>query len=310
MADAFSDIPHSALRYFRTVIRTGSIRAAAELLNVAPSAVSRQILKLEQELGVPLLTRLPRGVALTDAGRIVADFSHDAFLQFERVRSELNDLKDNRVGKVTLCCVEGAVSDFLPRAIADFQTRYPGISATVNVRGTHDVVDTVLDDDADIGISFSAGEHPNIRIVERVHQRLSYILSPAHRLAGAPVLGVADIAGEDIALPDSSFGIRRLVDAIFAEYGITPRPVIEANSIQALRQFVSINHRAVTFIPHFTVSRDIEMKRLVAVPMRERRLAIATIDIIVRKGRPLSIPAERFLTDLVPVVRHLDEGTA
>ena len=190
------------MRYFRTVIRTGSIRAAAELLNVAPSAVSRQILKLEQELGVQLLNRLPRGVTLTDAGEVVASFSHDAFLQFERVRSELDDMKDNRVGKVTVCCVEGAVADFLPRAIADFQRRHSGISVTVNVRGTHDVVDTVLDDDADIGISFNAGEHPNIRIVERVHQLLSYIVSPRHRLADAPVLGVADIADEEIALPD------------------------------------------------------------------------------------------------------------
>ncbi len=308
MPDAFSDIPHSALRYFRAVVRTGSIRAAAELLNVAPSAVSRQILKLEQQLGAPLFTRQPRGVALTDAGEVIARFSHDAFLRFERVRSELDDMKDNRIGKVTLCCVEGAVSDFLPPAIAEFKTRHPGISITVNVRGTHDVVATVLADDADIGISFNAGEHPNIRIVERVHQRLNYVVSPAHRLAGAKVLGAPDIADEAIALPDPSFGIRRLVDAIFAEHGIVPRPALESNSIQALRQFVSVSDDGVTFMPLFTIDRDIALKRLVAVPMREKRLARASIDLIVRKGRPLAVPAERFLDDLIPVLRELDEG--
>jgi DNA-binding transcriptional LysR family regulator len=306
--DAFSDIPHSALRYFRAVVRTGSIRAAAEMLNVAPSAVSRQILKLEQELGAPLFSRHPRGVLLTEAGEIVAGFTHDAFLQFERIRSELDDLKDNRIGKVTLCCVEGAVGDFLPRVIADFRQRHPGITVTVNVRGTHDVVDTVLADDAEIGISFNAGDHPNVRIVERVHQQLNCVVSPAHRLAGAKSLGVVDIAGEPLALPDTSFGIRRLVDAIFAEHGIVPRPALETNSIQALRQFVGVSSRALTFMPLFTISRDIEMKRLVAIPMLERQLALASIEIIVRKGRRLAVPAERFLAEVAPILRGLDEG--
>ncbi|MDH3233463.1 MAG: LysR family transcriptional regulator [Alphaproteobacteria bacterium] len=309
MSDAFSDIPHSALRYFRTVVRTGSIRAAAGLLNVAPSAVSRQILKLEDELGTRLFTRQPRGVALTAAGEVIASFTHDAFLQFERVRSELNDMKDNRIGNVTLCCVEGAVGDFLPRAIAGFQTRHPGISITVNVRGTHDVVDTVLDDGAEVGISFNAGETPNIRIIERVHQRLNYVVSSAHRFAGKRMLGVADIADEAIALPDASFGIRRLVDAIFAEHGIVPRPALESNSIEALRRYVSANDRAVTFMPHFTVGRDIELKRLVPVPMREKQLALASMEIIARKGRPLTVPVERFLDVLIPTLRQIDEGS-
>lgn len=308
MPDAFSDIPHSALRYFRAVIRTGSIRAAAALLNVAPSAVSRQILKLEHELGTQLFARQPRGVALTEAGEIMAGFTHDAFLQFERIRSELDDLKDNRVGKVTLCCVEGAVGDFLPRTLADFRERHPGISVTVNVRGTHVVVDTILDDDAEIGISFNAGDHPNVRVVERVHQRLNCVVAPAHRLAGASSLGVLDVAGEPLALPESSFGIRRLVDAIFAEHGIVPSPALETDSIQALRQFVSVSGRAVTFMPRFTISRDIEMKRLVAIPMLEKRLAVASIELIVRKGRRLTVPAERLLAELVPMMRDLDES--
>lgn len=306
--DAFSDIPHSALRYFRAVARTGSIRAAADMLNVAPSAVSRQILKLEHELGAQLFDRQPRGVVLTEAGELLAGFTHDAFLQFERVRSELDDLRDNRIGKVTLCCVEGAVGDFLPRVIADYRTRHPGISVTVNVRGTHDVVDTVLEDDAEIGISFNGGDHPNIRIVERAYQKLHCTVSPRHRLAKARSLGVVDISKDPIALPDSSFGIRRLVDALFAEQGIVPRPALETNSIQALRQFVGVSDRAVTFMPRFTISRDLEMKRLVAIPLLETQMALASIEIIVRKGRRLTVPAERFLEGVVPELRRLDEG--
>lgn len=309
MSDAFSHLPHSALRYLRAVARTGSIRAAAEQLNVAPSAVSRQILKLEQGLGAELLERQPRGVALTEAGAIVARFAHDAFLEFERVRSELDDLKEHRVGNVTICCVEGAVGDFLPQAIDDFQARNPGISISAIVRGTHDVVDTILEDEAEIGISFNGGDHPNIRIVERVHQRLCCAVSPAHRLANATALGVVDIADEPLALPDGSFGIRRMVDAIFAEHRLVPRPMLETNSIQALRQFVSTSDRAVTFMPVFTISRDLDHGRLVAIPMLEKELALASVELVVRRGRRLTVPAARFLSELAPVLRARDEGT-
>lgn len=62
-----------ALRYFLTVVRAGSVRAAAETLNVAASAVSRRIIEMEAEIGQPLLERLPRGVVPTEAGRVVAE---------------------------------------------------------------------------------------------------------------------------------------------------------------------------------------------------------------------------------------------
>ena len=62
-----------ALRYFLAVVRIGSVRAAAEALNVAASAVSRHIIEMEAEIGQPLLERLPRGVVPTEAGRVVAE---------------------------------------------------------------------------------------------------------------------------------------------------------------------------------------------------------------------------------------------
>ena len=80
------------LKYFSEVAARGSIRKAADNLNVASSAVNRQILKLEEELGVLLFERVPGGVLLTAAGEILKDHIRETLLSFERVQAEINNL--------------------------------------------------------------------------------------------------------------------------------------------------------------------------------------------------------------------------
>jgi biotin operon repressor len=86
------------LRCFHAVSRTRSIREAAESLNVAQSAVSRQIKNLEAQMGVPLFARHARGVRLTDAGEILAKYTRQTMLNLERTRSEIEDLRALRRG--------------------------------------------------------------------------------------------------------------------------------------------------------------------------------------------------------------------
>ena len=83
------NLESSLLRYFREVYRLKSIRQASTTLNVAPSAVSRQIHRLEQMVGVALFERLPRGVAPTEAAEVLARFSRNLLLDIERVRGEI-----------------------------------------------------------------------------------------------------------------------------------------------------------------------------------------------------------------------------
>ena len=78
-----------AIHYFDMVRRCNSIREAARRLNVASSAVNRQILKLEDEIGAPLFDRLPAGLRLTPAGEILTRHITVVLQDVERVRSEL-----------------------------------------------------------------------------------------------------------------------------------------------------------------------------------------------------------------------------
>src|SRR5215469_14512708 len=125
----------STLRYFLETARAGSIRRAAERLYVAPSAVSRQIALLEQAFGMPLLERHAAGVRLTPAGEVFARQARATVRDFDRLRSEIDDLQKLRRGSVRIFSVAATVTTVVYRALAEFVLAYPGITYEVVVTG-------------------------------------------------------------------------------------------------------------------------------------------------------------------------------
>ena len=115
------------LRYFLEVARSGSIAAAAGAQHVAASAVSRQIAKLEDELGIALFERQARGMALSDAGRQLAAYASAAALEAERVATEIRHRGEQGDVTVRLACTEGFAHRFLPQCMAEFKRLRPRV---------------------------------------------------------------------------------------------------------------------------------------------------------------------------------------
>ena len=118
------------MRYVDEVARTGSIRKAADHLNVTASAVNRRIMDLEDELGARLFERRPRGVRLTAAGEVFVHYLREQDGSVERMKSQIEDLRGLRRGTVRIACSQALALDFLPRMIAEFRTRHPLVSFT------------------------------------------------------------------------------------------------------------------------------------------------------------------------------------
>src|SRR5580704_17617509 len=121
------------LNYVDEVARCGSIRRAAERLNVTASAVNRRIADLEEELGTPLFERRPRGVRLTAAGEVFLHYLRGQTDEVERMKSQIEDLKGLRRGTVKIACSQALALDCLPRQIAEFRKTHPFVSFDVKV---------------------------------------------------------------------------------------------------------------------------------------------------------------------------------
>ncbi|HEX2139899.1 MAG TPA: LysR family transcriptional regulator, partial [Woeseiaceae bacterium] len=101
------------LRYLYEAVRGGTMRAASEKLNVAPSSISRQIAQLEEELGIPLIERSRRSLKLTEAGEIAINYFRELTTHQEAFISQLRDLRGLKGGTVKLAVGEGFIGDLL-----------------------------------------------------------------------------------------------------------------------------------------------------------------------------------------------------
>lgn len=297
---------NAGLRYFAAVARHGSIREAAEELHVAQSALSRQILKLEQEFGVPLFERHPRGVELTSAGEVFLRYARSSLRQVERVRSELDALKGLRRGAVSIQSIESLVQHLLPRAIARFSARHPGVTFDVTINGTDHVIAAVREGRADIGLAFYPPAERELTAVFKMREPLVALMSPSHPLAAKPRVSLAECIAYPIALPVRNSGSRILIDVAAKAAGVYIQPVVETNSTQLMVRFVHLN-QGITFLSRLSAWDSVRRGDLVAVPMRDRIVNSATIDALTHASRQLPLAAEEFLRLLQGEFQELRE---
>ncbi|TCT04190.1 LysR family transcriptional regulator [Aquabacter spiritensis] len=285
------------VRYFLEVARAASIREASERLNIAPSALSRQIQTLEASLGMPLFERRPRGMVLTPAGEVYSRYAQAIALESDRVRTELEELRGLRRGRVRVYTVEGIVADMLTRLIGEFHEKLPGISFRLVTTGTDDVVAAVREGLADIGISFNAQPDTAVRFVRRFSDPLVALVHPAHPLADRGAVRFREILPFRLGVPEPGFGIRRLIDDECRRLGVSILPALETNSIEALRGFAR-SGAGVTLMSSQSSTRELAQGLVCKVGLQEPALLRSTLDVGVLAGRRLPNAASEFLAAL------------
>ena len=285
----------TALRYFGEVVQCGSIRLASDRLQIAPSAISRQIQILEQRLGAPLLIRSRTGIKATKQGELVAEYVHGASREIERIKSAIDDMSGLRSGSVTVAAVEATIGRVLPESIHAFRQKFPGIHINVRILGTHQVAEAVLKEEAEIGIALDPPLRSELLLRTRWSQPLQAVMRPDHMLANEKAkLTLGEVLAQPHILPDRSFGIRTLLERAASKAGLATNPIIETNSINATKSLV-IASSCITVLPPEAVSRELASGTLICVAMDEPLLSRASIDVITLRSQRVSKAAEVLL---------------
>lgn len=256
-----ADLDSRLLRYFLAVVREGSIRRAADVLNVAASAVSRQISDLELRLGLPLLEGLPRGVVPTEAGTAVAEHARQQMEDRDRLLDYLKQLHGLRQGAVRISCGEGFIGDLLENGIQPFSEAYPSIRLQILLGVTPDILGAVAESRADIGLAYNPPSHAGVRSAAISRQPLCMLAAPGHPRCRAASVGLRSLAAEPMALLTVHHGIRQLIGRVEADHGIHLVPNLESSSIDVVRRY-AISGRGVTLLPRFAAATEIADGRL------------------------------------------------
>lgn len=278
------------LRYLDEVVRRGSIRKAAEALHVASSAVNRQILKLEAEIGAPLFERRASGVRLTPAGEILARHARETLYAFSQSRASIDDLKGLKTGHVRIVALDSLMVDFLPGALEEFHRLYPGVSFSVMAQGPTDVGEEVDSGEADIGISFALGNVEHLRVIANIPTALCAMVAAGHPLARRQVVRLIDCIRYPVALVHDTLPLTPSLEREFARAGAEPTPLLRSNSMELLRHAVQ-SGLCIAFFTRLGFAREIAARQVVAIPLAETRLSNLPLAVLVSGRRPLSVAA-------------------
>ncbi len=291
-----------SLRYFLEVVRTGSVSEAAARLDVAPSAVSRQIARVERELGTLLFERRARGMVPNAAGELLAAHAKRMQQDVERVAGDILALRGLRQGHVRIVSTEGYASEFVPAAIAAFRQDYAGIRFSLDVCSQQEIPQRIRDGSADIGITLSLTSQRDIRVELRVPAPVRAILAASHPLAGRRDLALAQLMAYPLALPSPDSTLRQLIDISCSRQQLHCEPAFTSRSIDALVGFASAGG-GVAFCGELAIRNRLQWGGIVAVPLRDREMNERHFEVQTLAGRIMPEAAKAFIASIADAAR-------
>lgn len=279
------------------VARAGSFRGAAEKLNMSASAINRQIINLEHDIGLSLLERLPRGVRPTAAGeRLLADIRRWRREQ-ELAAGQLRDLKGQRRGSVSIGAMECFASAFLPEAIKALQAENPLIETEVLIDGADELLRKLALKEIDLALIFNPPSRMAADIVFSLKARPGLVMAANHPLSVSRTPRLADCLRHGFLLPDRSVGIRKFIEAAFQEAHIDIAAAVTTNSITLMKSILRTS-QTLAILSIFDVHAEVARGELAFLPIEDKKLEEETLAIAVPSNRRPSPPAQSMI-DLI-----------
>ena len=258
----------SALTYFMAVAEEGSFRAASRRLSIAPSAVNRHVLLLEEELGVQLFERTPAALRLSAAGEVVRRHCFETLRSFERVNEALDALRGIHTGIVRIAASESLAADFVPTLCSDFSGRYPGVDLRVEVSSSAGVAAMIEADEVDVGLAFEVEEMRSDRLVAGFDLPVGGIVGAHHPLAGRSAVTIAECFEYPVVFPDGNLSYRRKLDAVSDLFTRPHQPGIGASSPRLMVGVARLNGH-VAFMTPLGIGQDLARGDLKFLPLAD-----------------------------------------
>jgi len=229
------------LRYLVALAEEGNFTRAAASVHVAQPALSQQIRRLEDELGLALVERTTRRVALTEAGGLLVVRARRILAELEAASSELEAVRGMYTGHVTLGAMHTMGPVDLSLAVAVFAERHPNVLFTVREQSSEEMAEMLRVDELDLAfLSVTERvESHGLGLHRLVLEELVVVLPPGHRLAQRRQLRMTDLAEEPFVSFRAGARLRELLMSAGREAAFEPRVTLESNESHRIRRLVS-----------------------------------------------------------------------
>jgi DNA-binding transcriptional LysR family regulator len=249
------------LEIIRAIAETGSFTAAGEKLHVSQSAISRQILLLEDELGEPVFHRIGRRIRITHAGESLLQLSHRVFRDVQDTVSAISDTRESLRGSVGLVGGMTVCLYVFPTLLAEVRRIHPNLDMRVTVGSTIRSVEMLRSGAGDLGLLTLPIEASDLESVPLLQEELLVVTYPTHPLAARKRIVTTDLDDEPFVLFETGSVTRKLVEAFFARERITPPFIMETENVEIIKAMVRCG-LGISIIPWQAAAADVSTGQL------------------------------------------------
>jgi DNA-binding transcriptional LysR family regulator len=251
------------LKAFLAIAEAKTFTAGARRLNVTQAAISMQIRQLEEEVGLPLFTRTPRRVILTEAGEHLLERARKILREHDSALAEIAEVAGAEYGRLRIGTASGTFAMHqLPAILKRLKEIYPRAEITVASGTSERLIDRMMHGEIDMAFVSLPVENPNITTETLFADEIVAIAHPSHPLANEKYISAAALAGEDLILGERGGNTRRMIDEFFAAANVRPNITMELSRQEAINLMVE-NNLGVGMAGAKSVAREVKEGRLV-----------------------------------------------
>lgn len=295
------------LRYFTAVGRLGSIRKAADELNVSASAIDRQILNVEAEIGMPLFERLPTGLRLTAAGEIMMAAGGRWQKSLGDVRAQIEDLRGLKRGSVDIAIIDALAKGYIPGVVRAIQSRYPGISINVRVLENDAIHRVIANGEVDFGIFFEPRSLRDLTVRAFTEVSLGFVTPAGHPIGQQEEARFSACVGSPVIVPAKPLAVYQQVAVLEASNQVTLDKKCASDNIQMITSLV-LEGIGIGMLTSLDVVTEVQAGLLSFTRISDPVLRPMTLALCTATSRPTSYAADIVLREILTGFAQL--GTA
>ncbi len=284
-------------RVFCAVAKCGNITKAAEELFVTQPSISMSIKSLEDKLGCSLFIRLPKGVTLTNEGKVFYSYLSQAIGLIEMAEQKYDEMRRLDAGEINISASDSIISGLLLPYLQKYNERYNKISIKVINRTTEETIDLLKSGSIDFGfINLPYHEDEFIELLKSIPIHDCLVYGTKFEEIFKSGFDITNIVNYPLLMLKHSSHIRHLLDDYAKQHGIVINPLIEFDSTDLLIKFAKINLGVAFAIEEF-VKPEIDNNTLFAKRLNPT-IYHRAVGLVKLKGIPLSHAATKF-TELI-----------
>ncbi len=252
------------LKAFLAIAEAKTFTAGARHVNITQAAISMQIRQLEESVGMPLFTRTPRRVILTEAGEMLMSRARRIIREHSAALAEIAEIAGAEHGRLRIGSASASFTILqLPTILESLKTKFPNAQITVASGTSQVLVDKIMHGEIDVAFVSLPVETSNAQTDLLFSDEIVAIASPKHPLAKEKFISAAQFAGEPLILGEKGGNTRRMIDDFFTAANVRPNIVMELSRQAAINKMVE-NQMGVGMAGAKNVAQEIREKKLVS----------------------------------------------